>query len=60
MRVSARAADVPGPTAFLEEGEQIKAGALMKARKQDWPGIRHARMSDAVIPAKAGTRGREP
>lgn len=31
MRVSARAADVPGPTAFLEEGEQIKAGALMKA-----------------------------
>ena len=31
MQVSPRAAAVPGPTAFLESGERIEAGALLKA-----------------------------
>ena len=31
MQVSPRAAAVPGPTAFLESGERIEAGELLKA-----------------------------
>lgn len=31
MQVSPRAASVPGPTAFLESGERIEAGELLKA-----------------------------
>ena len=31
MQVSPRAASIPGPTAFLESGERIEAGELLKA-----------------------------
>ena len=31
MQVSLRAASIPGPTAFLESGERIEAGELLKA-----------------------------